>query len=230
MNRLKRVLIAGCGGILLATAVAAEAQSSGFYGKVDLGGNITQDIDVKEFLDANVAGSKMELDPGFRAGLAGGFQFTKWAAAEVELGFMGNNIKSVTGATEIHDAWFGNMPLLLNGKLQYPMGRCPVTPYAGAGVGFSEAILDVHHLEIQSGNTTFGIHGSDADTVFAWQAFAVLRYAINSQMGLSIEYRFFEADGPTWHADFTHGEIFNDTIKLGPTHTHSLSLAFDFHF
>jgi len=143
---------------------------------------------------------------------------------------MGNNIKSITGATRVHDAMIGNVPFLVNGKLQYPMGRCPVTPYIGAGVGFSETFFDVDKLEFRDASgDIYGLSGSDSDTVFAWQAFAGLRYALNEHMGLSVEYRYFQAESPSWQADFTYGTG-SDVMKFGRTQTHAFSLVFDFRF
>jgi len=227
---ISKFLKAGCGCVLLCAAASGYGQNTGFYVKGDLGGNLTHDIDVEEFLGANLSGARIELDPGLRAGIGGGYQFVDWASAEVEVGFMGNYIKSMTGATHIHDAMIGNVPFLVNGKLQLPMGRCPVTPYIGAGVGFSETFFDVDVLEFRdAAGNTYGISGSDSDTVFAWQAFAGLRYALNERMGLGVEYRYFQAESPSWHADFTVGTG-SDTLKFGRTQTHAFSLVFDFRF
>jgi len=88
----------------------------------------------------------------------------------------------------------------------------------------------VDHLSISDnfGNTV-SIHGSDADAVFAWQAFAGLRFALNERMGLGVEYRYFEADSPSWHADFTFNTS-SDKFGLGHIHTHAISAVFDYHF
>ncbi len=226
---IKRSLIAGLGCLLCAGA-NLNAQNTGFYVKADAGGNLTQDIDVKEFLGATLSGTKISLDPGFRAGIGAGYQFVDWAAAEVELGFMGNYINDMTGATHIHDAMIGNVPFLVNGKLQLPTGRCPVKPYIGAGVGFSETFFDVDSLEFRDAlGHTYGISGSDSAAVFAWQAFAGLKYALNEQMDVGVEYRYFQAESPSWEADFTFNTS-SDTMKFGRTQTHAISLTFDFKF
>jgi opacity protein-like surface antigen len=165
----------------------------------------------------------MVLNPGFRAGIQGGYQFCEWFAAEGELGFMANAVDSITGATRVHDASFANVPFLVNLRLQLPT-RCPFTPYIGGGAGFSETIFDVGTIELNG----IEMHGSDADTVFAYQGFAGLRYAINARMGLSVEYRYFAADPGEWH-----GDTFNtasDRLRFGRSQTHAFSIAFDYHF
>jgi OmpA-OmpF porin, OOP family len=225
MKRAQTYLIASIvGGLLLSSLIAARGQDTRFYFKADLGGTISEDLKVKEFLGADVTGAKAKLEPGFRGGLGGGYQFTDWVAAELELGFMWNEISSITGASRVRDASFGNVPFLLNAKFQWPT-KCPFSPYAGAGVGFSEAIFDVDRITIND----VTISGSDSDTVFAWQAFAGIRYALNERMGLSVEYRYFEAGSPSWQADFTFGTG-SDVFSLGRTRTHAISLAFDFRF
>ena len=209
---------------LAAGTFSGLSQGTGFYLKADLGGNITQNTDLKEFFGPVAPGTKVKFDPGFRAGLAGGYQFTDWFAAEAEVGYVENRIDSITGADRVHDAWFGNVPFLVNGKFQYP-NRSPLTPYIGAGVGFSEALIDVGRIEL--GGTS--LHGSITDTVFAYQAFAGLRYSINERMGLSLEYRYFAAEGANFQADFTSGTA-SDTMRMGRTQTHAISFAFDFRF
>jgi opacity protein-like surface antigen len=71
--------------------------------------------------------------------------------------------------------------------------------------------------------------GADADVVFAWQAFAGLRYRINESMGVSLEYRYFAAGRPTWKADFTVGTM-SDRVRFGEAETHAVSVAFEYRF
>lgn len=214
-----------CGTMFVAAGtLSGLSQNTGFYIKADVGGNLTQDADLKEFFGPVAPGTKVKFDPGFRAGFAGGYQLTDWFAGEVEVGYLANRIDSITGADRVHNAWFENVPFLVNAKLQYP-NRSPLTPYIGAGVGFSEAFIDVGSVDI--GGTS--LHGSINDTVFAYQGFAGLRYRLNDQMGLSLEYRYFAADGANWQADFTSGTS-SDTMRMGHTQTHALSFAFDFRF
>jgi hypothetical protein len=56
-----------------------------------------------------------------------------------------------------------------------------------------------------------------------------LRFAINEQMGLSVEYHYFRAEGSNMNADLTSG-LASDRVKLGRTETHSVSVAFDLRF
>jgi len=215
-----KVLTLSC---VLVTSLSAVAQSSRFYVKVDAGGNVTEDATLNEFFGPVAPNTKVKFDPGFRSGLAGGYQLTPWFAPELEVGFMENQISEITRA-HVHDTWIANIPFLVNGKFQFPNSTI-VTPYAGAGVGFSESWLSADHISL--GGTS--LHGDIYDTVFAWQAFAGLRFRINEQMGLSVEYHYFNADPTSWQADSTFGTL-SDTMRMGRTQTHAISLAFDFRF
>ncbi len=228
---MRRIVIAGSplvcvSWLTLAAAVSASAQGPGFYFKTDLGGNVTRDAYLTEFFGPVAPGTKVSFDPGFRAGLTGGYQVTDWFGAEGEVGFLENRINAITGggAYDVHNAWFANVPFLVNARLQYP-NSTPLTPYIGAGVGFSEALIDVDRISLNGTS----LHGSLADTVFAYQAFGGLRYRLNERMGLSVEYRYFAADGATWEADVTSGTA-SDVMRMGHTQAHVVSLAFDLHF
>ena len=211
-------------GALVVCALPAFGQYSRFYAKIDLGGNITPDANLNEFFGPVAPDTKVKFDPGFRSGLVGGYQITDWFSGELELGFMENSIHEITGADRVHDAWYANVPFMVNAKLQYP-NSSKFIPYIGAGVGFSESLMDVSQISLNGTS----LNGYMWDTVFAWQGFAGLRYKINDQMGLSIEYHYFYADGANWQADFTSGTA-SDTMSMGHTQTHAFSLAFDFRF
>ncbi len=224
MKRNAEILFSLCGLVLIPT-LAAFGQT-GLYVKADVGGNVTEDVELREFFGPVAPGTKLELDPGFRAGFSVGYQLTDFFAPEAEIGYLGNRVNFVSGADLVHDTWFYNVPFFVNAKFQIPrMGRCPVTPYAGAGVGFSETVFDIGHIDLN------GIHvnGSDSAAVFAWQAFAGLRFAINNNMGICVEYHYFYADPASWHAEFASFTP-SDRISLGPTHSHAASVAFEFRF
>jgi opacity protein-like surface antigen len=212
------------GSSLLFAPLTGRCGADGLYFKADAGGNVTEDIKLLEFFGPVTPGSKIKLDPGVRFGLTAGYDVCDWFGFEGELGVVANKISSITAATDVHDAYFENAPFLVNAKLHLPYWYC-LSPYVGAGVGGSISILDVDHVTIND----ISLHGSDAEAVFAWQAFAGLRYAINKHMGVSVEYRYFVADSPTWTADEAFGTA-SDKIRFGHAYTHSASVAFDWRF
>ncbi len=218
------------GGLLVGVSFLMLAPSSGhcgadgLYFKVDAGGNVTEDIKLLEFFGPVASGSKVKLDPGARGGLTAGYDVCDWFGFEGELGIYANRISEITDATEVHGAYFENVPFLVNAKLHLPYWY-RVSPYVGAGIGGSAAVLDVDHVTVNDVH----LHGNDADVVFAWQAFAGLRVMINKHMGVSVEYRYFTADSPRWSADEAFGTE-TDKVRFGHSYTHSASVAFDWRF
>jgi opacity protein-like surface antigen len=216
--------ISGCMLIGLALPLIAHGQGSVYF-KADAGGNLTSDTDLKDFFGQGVAGSKVKFDPGYRLGVGGGYEVCQFFAVEGEIASIGNNIKSITGAQRV-DAWFVNVPFLVNAKLMGPRNWC-VRPYIGGGAGGSASVLGVDHID----RGALHLHGTDSDIVFAFQGFAGLRFRINDEMGLAVEYRYFHADSPSWSADLDAGVFLpSDQLKFGRSETHSLSVVFDWHF
>lgn len=211
-------------GLALLSSTMAQAEQNRFYLQADIGGTSASDVKLKEFFGQPIAAnSEISLDPGVRFGIRGGYGLTDWLAAEVETGVSANDIDTITGATQA-DGSIANVPLMLNLRLQVPE-RNRLAPYAGAGFGLSSTVLSGDDIVI--GGTRYD--GTSADAVFAWQAFAGLRFAINDHMGISAEYHYFRAEASNMTADLTIGTP-TDRVKLGRTETHSVSVAFDVRF
>jgi outer membrane protein len=224
MKNSRRSLACAFGACVIALlAFNSLGQEGHFYAKFDMGGGIAEDMDLQQFFGENVGGGDVKLDAGLRFGMAGGYWVTDWFAPEVEIGTMMNSIDSFGGSSQV-DATLTQVPFLVNAKFQLP-NKSIVTPYAGAGVGFSTSILSADYMQL--GNTY--MDGSDADMVFCWQVFAGVRFALNETMGLSLEYRFLAADGPSWEAEYASGTS-TDKISFGDAKVQTLSIAFDWRF
>ena len=224
MKRILRlVILIGAGtAIALIAPFKAQAQESRFYLSGDLGGAFTE-ADVK-------------FDPGVRAGFAGGYQITDWVAAEAQLGATINSVARgldffiVTrtgngGYLLFHDITFANVPLLFNVKLQYP-NRSPWAPYIGGGLGVSAAILDADTERGPDVSRIIRAHATEAEAVFAYQAFAGLSCRLNDRLKISVEYRYLAAESPQWTIDTDGGAL----LTFGPIKTHTISLALDYRF
>jgi opacity protein-like surface antigen len=204
-------------------ALAAENR---FYVAADFGGTYARDVELRSFFGQTTSPNRIiELDPGLRFGVRGGYGITDWLAGEIETGISANNIESISGpgVTEA-DGTIANVPFFLNLRLQVPEQN-RVAPYIGGGFGIATTILTGDDIEIAG--TYFS--GNMADAVFAAQAFAGLRFAINDQMGLSIEYHFMHTEESSMEADLTVNTP-SDRAQLGRTQTHAISVAFDFRF
>ncbi len=217
------VLYGACSSLALLATLPALGQVSPWYFKADLGGNVTPDTELKEFFGPVAPGSKVEFDPGIRFGFAAGYHFTDWFAVEGEVGTFWNRIHSITDATSV-DAAYGNVPLLVNVRLEWPKAD-RLRPYIGGGLGGSGAILDVDHITLNNVH----LSGTESAAVFAYQAFGGLRFKINDRMGLNVEYRYFATTDPEWETDVTFGTL-TDDLRMGGTRTHAVSLSFDWSF
>jgi opacity protein-like surface antigen len=227
MNR--RLLSSICTTALclaLFPAARSYAEANPFYVQGDIGGAISSDVHLKEFLGQALApNTQITLDPGARFAIRGGYGLTDWLAAEVETGMLANDIETITttGVLESNGSIL-NVPLLFNLRLQVPE-KYRLAPYVGAGFGFTSTILTGNELII--GARRF--EGAEADVVFAYQFFAGVRFALNDRMGLSAEYHYFHAEESNFSMDTPSG-VGTDEIKLGRTETHSFTIAFDWRF
>lgn len=212
-------------GLLAATVLfTARAEQGKFYVKADVGAAVTTDTELKEFFGQALApNSEISFNPGFHLGVRGGYGVTDWFDAEVETGFSVNHIDSITGASEA-DGDVTNIPLLANARFHYPAFH-GISPYLGAGLGFSSTVLSADDIVI--GGTT--MDGSTSGLVFAYQAFAGVRFALNEQMGISLEYHYFQATSAELDAAVVVGTT-SDELKLGGISTHLVTLAFDYRF
>jgi len=195
-----------------------------FYVGMDVGGTITSDPKLKEFFGPVSPDSRIRLDPGVRLGFVGGYRFADWFSLEGETGVMANEIHSISGG-DVDGASIDNVPFMANLRLQLPERRCPFTPFIGGGAGGSASIIDIrHHIDLNG----IRAEGSDGDVVFAYQAFAGLRYAFNDNMGLGVEYHYFVTTGSTW--TFSGSGTPSNHLKASGIQSHAITLAFDWRF
>ena len=222
-SELNRAILLTVGLITMATTTATAEKGRGYVGG-DVGAVITTDTDLEEFFGEPLApNSQLSFDPGFRLGVRGGYGVTDWFDAEVETGFMVNGIDSATGASEA-DASLTQIPLLINARFHCPAFH-GVSPYFGGGLGMSTTVLWADDLFI--GNTI--LEGSTAGITFAYQAFAGLRFDINEQMSLSLEYHYFATTGTEMDVEVAVG-TFSDELEIGSTASHTATIGFYYRF
>jgi opacity protein-like surface antigen len=196
----------------------AQSQESRFYFKADLGGALVEDASTRfkaDFPRFTRSVGRIIFDPGSRTGVTAGYQLTDWFAAEAELGGIVNTAGKYTTLADV--------PLLFNTRFQYP-NQSRWTPYVGGGLGVAAAILDTTAFFSEGSATFVRSDVTDVDGVFAWQAFAGLRFKLNDRAGLSLEYRYVVLEDPAWNVD---AGVMMSVSRIA---THAFSLAFDYHF
>jgi opacity protein-like surface antigen len=212
------VLVAGCGlGLFVWPGVG---HSQHFYVNADAGVSFAEDVNLRQFV-VRTPGAKVKLEPGGRLSAAGGYNFNDYIGAQIETGLIYNEVKSVTGARHV-DASLGHVPLLADVVLRYDKPDCKWVPYAGAGAGGDISVIDLDDVRAPNGSI---VDGAGSAAVFAWQAFAGLRYKLNDKMSIGGGYKFFSAGSPTWDVRHTAGDI-----KAGTARVHSAGVDFNMTF
>ena len=211
-------LVGGCCFGLLAWPDVGHSQ--GFYLNGNAGVSLADKVDLHRFL-VSTPGAKLDLDPGPRLSVAGGYNFCEYFAVQIETGYIYNNVKGVTGGGDI-DASLSHVPLLADVVLQYDKADCNWVPYVGAGAGGDVSVITLDHVRAPNGGV---VDGSAGTVVFAWQAFAGVRYKFNPNMSIGGGYKYFSANGASWDVRHTSGDIRSGTAAI-----HSFGVDFTWKF
>lgn len=191
-----------------------------------------------------------EFDPGWRAGLLGGYRLSEKVAVELEAGVLRHPVDKWLGVKPGQTAqiplqtpegsitlgWPENLELyqvpVLANLLFEPRVRSEWTPYAGAGVGVVFAIFNVDGFDAQgsattpSGTVQVERHWpgqTDTDIALAYQAMLGVRYLLGDREYLGVSYRFLGTTGHEWR-------INGHDLKTEPLFSHSLLASFTYEF
>ena len=176
-------------------------------------GNFPEDTTMKQF--GGPANATVRFDPGAGFSARGGYRFCEWFALEGEIGFEGNSISSISGASV--DAAYYQVPYMANAVITIPT-RSLIIPYGGVGVGGVTSILDINDITLGGVPVT----GSDATTTFSWQAFGGFDFMINNRLSVGVMYNYRFVDGPKWDRSFP--------IEFDDIHNHSVAARVNYHF
>ena len=208
--------------VCLSGALGTASLNAGdpkWYAQADIGVSLVNNTDVEQFLFTT--GGEAEFEVGFASGLTVGYHITPWLAAEFQTGYMFNGAEDV-------DAWLTQCPFMMN--LTYELRKCgKFVPFVGVGAGGMLSILAIDDY-FGDGEGGGWVDGSDADFVFAYQAFGGLRYDFNDQMGVGFLYRFRGTGGPSWEVeDWWTGATAGD-IEFDDVFSHTFTVLFNFRF
>lgn len=180
-------------GISLAQYGQFITRESGPYITADAGGNIPEGGGLSDF-GGFAAGAQVSYDAGATLNLAAGYQFNRYLAAEVQTGWNLNAIDAIPGFV-VSDTYVSSVPILVNAVFQWPIPRTILVPFIGGGVGGAATLFDTDYMA----NTAVSLFGSDSDFVFAWQAFAGLRFQISDQLSAGVAYKYFSTEDTSYH-------------------------------
>jgi len=180
------------------------------YFSVDLGASFVQGTTLKSS-GAFIQSGKMKFDPGAQFDVAFGSQFGS-LAVEFETGIIANSTSSIQDEFGGGgDFAFYQVPFLVNFYYHIPT-RSRFHPFVGVGVGGVASILENYDLFYGSSDDTFG---------FGCQGLAGCTYQITRTMDLGLRYKYLGV------ADRTFDSL---DLKMGWTHTHSVTAYFSLKF
>lgn len=202
-----------------------STEGAGPYFRADVGPSFFQDGRLNSF--GGSTRKDVEFETGFALDAAIGYAFNKYLATDLEFGIVGAEIDSVPGFFVNDFTSLYNAPFLANVILSCPIPGSIVTPYIGAGAGGSVTVFDTDGF----GNSTDAVFGDDTDVVFAWQAFAGLRFELNRNISLGVGYKYFTTED----SSFSYPPLFPGTspnfrVGFDGVKTHSVLFTFQMRF
>jgi opacity protein-like surface antigen len=149
-----------------------------------------------------------------------------WLAFEFETGYAFNGLDRL-GYDEELDALLFQVPLLANVVVQCNnFGR--FKPYVGVGVGGVMSLFMIDDL-VTTGSGSVYLEGGESDMVFAYHAFAGMRYEIDDRWSVGLLYRCMGSSAASWEIEDDFGGSFGE-IGFDDLVTHSISAQFELKF
>ncbi len=167
---------------LLAAAPSFAAADSKVYVDIAGGANFLEDADIS----GTGLSTEADFDTGFAVKAAVGNAMDTGFRFEAEVAYRDNDADGVGGSSAGGDvtAWS------LMGNVIYDIKtRGRLTPYIGVGAGV--AGIDWNEVTPVGGGSV-----DDNDTRFAYQGIAGAAYAINENLQLTLDYRYFATEEP----------------------------------
>jgi opacity protein-like surface antigen len=193
----------------------------GPYATVEAGPTFYQNGALKTF--GGPASGSVHYNVGGMADADIGYAFNKYIAAGFEFGVNGTTISSIPNYY-LSNAQIYNVPFLANVTFSYPIPHSFLTPYIGVGAGGSDSVFDPDRMRNET--TTDYVTGSENDVVFAWEAYAGLRFQLSPNMSFGIGYKYFATGNP----DFSYPPAPNFDVSFRGVETHSILASFSVSF
>ncbi|HEV2456024.1 MAG TPA: outer membrane beta-barrel protein [Verrucomicrobiae bacterium] len=198
--------------VLLSIASLAKAQyywygpeGMGPYFRAGIGPTIFQDSMVKSFYSpadpsvpyngVNGPSGRVNYDVGFAFDGAFGWAFNKYVGLDFDTGYIWGRMNSVQNY-QANGSTMANVPLLADLTISLPIPHTNIVPYIGGGAGGAVSILDAHNFTYPP--TGDYADGSESDLVFAYRAFAGVRFMLGPNVSLGVGYQYFATGNPTF--------------------------------
>ncbi|MBC8002751.1 MAG: outer membrane beta-barrel protein, partial [Opitutaceae bacterium] len=117
-----------------------------------------------------------------------------------------------------------HVPFIFNVVFRCDRTNSNWLPYIGAGAGCDASIINLDHTITPVPGVT--VDGTDVSMVFAWQAFAGVRYRIDPNMSIGAGYKYYQAQGGSWDVQYSG----SNSIQFGQARVHGILVEFNMKF
>jgi len=218
-----------CAGLAQAQYYWYGPPGAGPYFRMGAGPTFFQDGTLKGYTGGNnpyVNGPQnqtVSYDVGYTFDGAFGWAFNQYVGLDFESGYNWGRINNIPGYYA-NGSTIANVPFLANLTLSMPIPHTNIVPYIGGGAGGAESIFDAHSFSDAAMLQT--LYGSESDTVFAYQAFAGVRFMLTPNLSLGLGYKYFATGNPTF--SYPPGPNVNASFSGVQTHSILFSLQYNF--
>jgi outer membrane protein OmpA-like peptidoglycan-associated protein/outer membrane protein W len=240
--RVKSLILASSAAAALAlSAGAASAEPDGWYGAIDAGYHIIDDINT----EASTTGHNWnwEVNDGWAAFARLGYRFNPNWRVELEGGYRSGDIGRVravsgpnglcnltpaTGPCHSPEGDITATTLMANVLYDFGSPDWTIRPFVGLGVGFNRVNTDTIGRERQNPGVTFA--ADDSSTKFAAQAIAGLAWAVSDRANIDLTYRYLTGDMEFDTSSVGTGAVPYGTFSGDYDQSHTVTLGLRYAF
>ena len=195
-------------------------EGAGPYLRAGIGPSFWQDGNINNF--GGPTSGKIEFRPGLAADAAIGYAFNNYIATDFEVGFVGAKMRDNIPGFSSDNSYLYNVPFLANVTLSAPIPHTNIIPYIGGGAGGADVVFDTDGFT--DGSTV--VVGREDDVVWAWQAFAGLKFQLTRNIFIGVGYKYFATED----SSFSYPPAPNFPVGFDGVQTHSVLATFELKF
>ncbi|WP_143276079.1 outer membrane protein, partial [Brevundimonas diminuta] len=240
--RVKSLILASSAAAALAlSAGAASAEPDGWYGAIDAGYHIIDDINTEasatghswnwEVNDGWAAFARLgyRFNPNWRVELEGGYRSGDIGTVRAVSGSQGLcNLTPATGPCHSPEGDIESTTLMANVLYDFGSPDWTIRPFVGLGVGMNRVNVDTVGRLRQTPAVT--LTADDSSTKFAAQAIAGLAWAVGDRTNIDLTYRYLTGDAEFDTTTSGAGAIPFGTLEGDYDQSHTVTLGLRYAF
>uniref|UniRef100_UPI0035B02BCE outer membrane protein n=1 Tax=Brevundimonas sp. TaxID=1871086 RepID=UPI0035B02BCE len=236
---MKLQLLASVAAVSLVSAGAASAEPNGWYGAIDAGYQIIDDINAES--STTGVNWNYEVNDGWAAFARLGYRFNPNWRVELEGGYRSGDIGTVravsgngglcnadpaVGPCYSPDGSIDSATLMANVIYDFGSPDWTLRPFVGLGAGVNR--VDTKASGFLRDNRAAAFETDDDSVEFAAQAIAGLAWAVGDRTNIDLTYRYLTGDS-SWESATVGGTSFGEWDgDYDQSHTVTLGLRYSF--